>query len=163
MNDLIVKKIKEARLERGLTQHDLAEHLGRSTASISELERGKVQINASDLYQVAQLTNKPIEYFYGEEYGEQEIQDLIAIIRKQPLEIRSQSIETTKLLLQMQQIGDIIRENPDKDLSIEELQSFLAAFIVFSKQVNDLTEKMNDIREKLISELKAQGIDLSIN
>jgi hypothetical protein len=45
----------------------------------------------------------------------------------------------------MQQISDMIKENPDKDLSIEELQSFFSAFIVFSKQINDLTAKMNGI------------------
>jgi transcriptional regulator with XRE-family HTH domain len=163
MNEIIVKRIKEARLERSLTQHDLAEYLGRSTAAISELERGKVQATAHDLYLIAQLLNKPIEYFYGEEYGEPEIHDLIAVLRKQPAEVRTQSIETTKLILQMQQIGDIIREEPEKDLSIEELQSFLGAFITFSKQINDLTIKMNDIRDKLIQELKAQGIDLSVS
>ncbi len=63
MNDLIVKRIKEARIERRFTQQDIAKHLGRSTAAISELERGKVQVSASDLYQIAQLLNKPIEYF----------------------------------------------------------------------------------------------------
>lgn len=44
MNEIIVKRIKEARLERGYTQHDLAEHLGRSTAAISELEREKSRL-----------------------------------------------------------------------------------------------------------------------
>ena len=75
MNDLIVKRIKEARLERGLTQQNLAKHLGRSTASISELERGKVQVTASDLFLIAQLLNKPIEYFYGEEFSDKDIQE----------------------------------------------------------------------------------------
>ena len=67
MNEIIVKRIKEARLERRLTQHNLAEHLGRSTAAISELERGKVQVTASDLYQISQMLNKPIEFFYNED------------------------------------------------------------------------------------------------
>ncbi|MCZ7553156.1 MAG: helix-turn-helix domain-containing protein [Anaerolineales bacterium] len=161
MNDAIVKRIKEARQERGLTQHDLAEHLGRSTAAISELERGKVQVTAADLYLIAQLLNKPIEYFFGEEFGDSEIQDLIAVMRKQPLEVRTQSIQTTKLILQMQQIGDIVKNDPDKELPFDEIQTFFTAFLAFSKQINELTVKMNDIRDKLIQELKSQGVDLS--
>jgi len=161
MNDMIVKRIRDARLERSLTQHDLAEHLGRSTAAISELERGKVQVTASDLYLLAQLLNKPIEYFYGEEYGEKEILDLIAVFRKQSPEQRAQSIETTKLILQMQQISDIAKEKPDRKFTFEELQGSFSAFLAFSKNINDLTAKMNDVRDKLIQELKAQGIDIT--
>lgn len=159
MNETIVKRIKDARLERGLTQHDLADHLGRSTAAISELERGKVQVTASDLYQIAQLLNKPIEYFFGEEYGDTEIQDLIAFIRKQPPEIRAQSVETTKFLLSMQQWGDIAKANPDKEFTFEELQGFFSGFLKFSDQINDLTTQMNAIRDVLIQELKSKGID----
>jgi len=54
--------------------------LGITASTISELERGEVQISASDIYQIAQILNKPIEFFYGEEYGEKEIQDLITIL-----------------------------------------------------------------------------------
>jgi transcriptional regulator with XRE-family HTH domain len=160
MNEIIVKRIRDARLERSLTQHDLAEHLGRSTAAISELERGKVQVTASDLYLIAQLLNKPIEYFFGEEYGDTEIQDLIAVIRKQTPEIRTQSIETTKFLVQMQQLGDIANANPDKEFTFEELQDFFSGFLKFTKQINDLTPQMNAIRDMLIQELKSRGMEL---
>jgi transcriptional regulator with XRE-family HTH domain len=162
MNEIIVKLIKEARLERGLTQHDLAKHLGRSTAAISELERGKVQVSASNLYQIAQLTNKPIEYFFGEEYGEKEIQDMIAILRKETPEARAQSIATTAMLLRIQEIGDKLKDDPEKELSIDELKDFFSSFIAFSKYLNDITAQVNDIRDKLLHELKLQGIDLSI-
>lgn len=85
---------------------------------------------------------------------------LIAVIRKQPAQDRNQAINAMQLLLQMQVIGDSIRENPDKDLSTEELQSFLSGFVAYSKYINELTAQMNDIRDKLTQELKAQGIEL---
>jgi transcriptional regulator with XRE-family HTH domain len=160
MNDLIVKRIKEARIERRFTQQDIAKHLGRSTAAISELERGKVQVSASDLYQIAQLLNKPIEYFFGEEYGESEIQDLIAVLRKQPPEVRTQSIETTQFLLLMQQWGDIAKADPDKEFTFEELQGLFSGFLKFSDQINNLTARMNNIRDMLIQELKSRGLEL---
>ncbi len=64
-------RIKQARLEKNLTQNELAKHLDRSKSSISQLEKGFINISAVDLYQLAQLLEKPIEYFYGsEKYGE---------------------------------------------------------------------------------------------
>ena len=60
----------------------------------------------------------------------------------------------------MQVISDLIKNDPDKDLSTEELPSFLSAFIAYSKYINVLTILMNDIRDKLTQELKAQGIEL---
>ena len=63
MNEQIVGRIKKARIERGYTQKDLGNHLGRSAASISELERGNVQVNAADLYDIANFFNKPMYIF----------------------------------------------------------------------------------------------------
>ena len=63
MNEIIVKRIKAARMERGLTQQNLADQLGRTAAALSDLERGKVQVTASDLLKLARYLNKPIEYF----------------------------------------------------------------------------------------------------
>ena len=39
MNKEIVKRIKDARLEKGLTQQDIANYLGKTAAAISDLER----------------------------------------------------------------------------------------------------------------------------
>ena len=55
MNNIIVKRIRDVRKERGLTQQDLANILDKTAAAISDLERGKVQVNASDLYKIATL------------------------------------------------------------------------------------------------------------
>ena len=96
MNEKIAKRIREARKERGLTQQDLANQLGRTAAAISDLERGKVQVNATDLYQISQFLNRPIEYFYGEDYLGSDVQDLIAIIRKMPKDIRKEILPNKK-------------------------------------------------------------------
>jgi transcriptional regulator with XRE-family HTH domain len=54
-----------ARFERGLTQQDIADHLGKTAAAISEMVRGKVQVSASALSKFAVLPDKSIELFYG--------------------------------------------------------------------------------------------------
>ena len=160
MNELITKRIREARKERGLTQQDLANHLGRTAAAISDLERGKVQVGAVDLYHISKLLNKPIEYFYGEDFGRKDIEDLIATIRKQSPEQIANTVETTNMLLQMQEIGDSI-EGMKEEPSIEKIREFYNIFIPFSTIINNLTQQLNELRENLDKELKIQGIDIN--
>ena len=102
MNELIVKRIKDARIERGLTQKDLADHLGRTAAAISDLERGKVQISASDLYKLAVFLGKPVEYFYGINYSGKEIEDVIALIREIDPETDGELFPTISLFMEYQ-------------------------------------------------------------
>jgi len=151
---------KKARIERGYTQKELGNHLGRSAASISELERANVQVNAADLYSISKFLNKPIEYFYGEEDGENEIKDLIAILRRQSPEAMNQSIMVISLIIQMQEVSDKLNENPDEDPSIDDIRKFLDAFIQYQEYLNKLSINLDEIKSKLINELKEQGIDL---
>ena len=109
MNEIIVKRIKAARMERGLTQQNLADQLGRTAAALSDLERGKVQVTASDLLKLARYLNKPIEYFYGEEYIGDDVQDLIAIIRRMDPGIRALQLPIIKSILLVQQKSDEIK------------------------------------------------------
>lgn len=118
MNEIIVKRIKAARVERGLTQQDLADQLGRTAAAISDLERGKVQVTAGDLFKLARYLNKPIEYFYGEEYIGDDVQDLIAIIRRTDPDIRALQIPIIKSILLMQQKSDEIKLLDTKDEAV---------------------------------------------
>ncbi|NPV75543.1 MAG: helix-turn-helix transcriptional regulator [Anaerolineae bacterium] len=159
-NEEIAERIKLARKERGFTQSELAELLNRTPSNISDIERSRVQVSAVDLYLISQFLNKPIEYFYGEEFRENDIQDLVAVIRKQPPEVRKESIRITKMLLAMQQMGDKF-QGDDKKPSIEEIQEFFTSFITFAKNVNEINDKVNKIRDMFIKSLKEQGIDLT--
>ena len=46
------------------------------------MERGKVQVSASELLIIANLLNTPIEFFYGEEIGDQYTSDIVTYIEK---------------------------------------------------------------------------------
>jgi len=159
-NQKIAERTKQTRKERSFTQAELAELLNRTASNISDIERSRVQVSAVDLYLIAQFLNKPIEYFYGEEYRENDIQDLVAVIRKQPPEARKDSIQTTKLLLSMQQLGDKLQGN-DKKPSIEEIQEFLTSFISFSDKLNEMSREANKVRNMVVNALKEQGIDIT--
>ena len=159
MNNLIVNRIKAARSERGLTQKDLAEHLKKTQASISDLEKGKVQVSASDLYDIAQLLNKPIEYFYGEEIGDVEIQDIVAVMRKLPPQNRKSSLAITNMILQMQSKVEEVEKYPkDKEVPIEEVQEFYNLFAPFAIAINEMSKKINEMKDKFDEELKLRQI-----
>ena len=83
MKETIGKKIAEAREQRGLTQKDLADFLElKSPQAVSEIERGKVNIAAADLYKLADYLTKPIAYFYGDYFDSPEREDAIALVKQ---------------------------------------------------------------------------------
>lgn len=58
------KLIRQAREEIGMTQALLAEVLGRRQASLSEIENGKMEPDASTLGKLATILGKPLDYFF---------------------------------------------------------------------------------------------------
>lgn len=58
------ERIRQAREAQGLSQHELAERVGRDQRSVSEYESGKRRIYAHDLPNFAQALNVPIAYFF---------------------------------------------------------------------------------------------------
>lgn len=64
INHYIRGRIKQARTEANETQEDLAKILGKSRVAVSDIERGRVEIGASDLTYIAHHYKKPISYFY---------------------------------------------------------------------------------------------------
>jgi len=63
-NRYIREKVRQARIESGESQEDLAKAFGKSRVTISDMERGRVEISASDLSWIAAHFEKPISYFY---------------------------------------------------------------------------------------------------
>ena len=63
-NQYIREKIRLARNDAQESQEDLAKALQKSRVSISDIERGRVEISAADLGWIAAHYEKPISYFY---------------------------------------------------------------------------------------------------
>ena len=57
----IGKKIKEARLERNLTQMNLADAMGVSYQAVSNWENGKTEPDIDTLTKLAEVTNVTVE------------------------------------------------------------------------------------------------------
>jgi transcriptional regulator with XRE-family HTH domain len=58
--------VREARKDVGISQADLAELMMTRQATISDIENGKVEINLSQLLQLSQALEKPIDFFIPE-------------------------------------------------------------------------------------------------
>ncbi|GEM_PF-3562607 len=65
------QRIRKARKEAGISQERLADKLGLSGNNvISRWENGIGSISVEQLAKIADLTHRPISYFFGEEGGE---------------------------------------------------------------------------------------------
>lgn len=161
MNERIVSKIKEARIEMEYTQKDLATHLGKTAAAISDLERGKVQVSANDLYKISQFLLKPIEYFYGEDYGNKEFLELVAMVRNQKPDIRSNAIGLATLMLRLEELGKKLALLPKgEEMPPENIKEFYNLYVVFSIVINNTTDKLKEFKQIFDNELKIRNINL---
>ena len=60
--------IRKARTEANMSQAELAEKARFRQAAISQVETGKREVSSTDLLMLSQALNKPILYFFPEEY-----------------------------------------------------------------------------------------------
>ena len=58
-----VKRLKQARVEAGLTQAEVAEKLGSSQSWVSKIELGELRVEATLLNRLAKLYGKKVDYF----------------------------------------------------------------------------------------------------
>jgi transcriptional regulator with XRE-family HTH domain len=59
----LIRRIKEAREEAGLTQVQVATALARPMSFVSKCEKGERRIDPIDLAKFAAIYDKPFEYF----------------------------------------------------------------------------------------------------
>ncbi len=64
---LVGEKIKKARVEKSLSQEDLAEKIGVSRMMVSRYELGNSEVSIENLQKISKVLEKTISYFFGEE------------------------------------------------------------------------------------------------
>lgn len=62
------KLIKNARVEADISQEELAERAYLKQSSISKIEAGNRSLSAEDILYLSHALNKPINYFFAEEF-----------------------------------------------------------------------------------------------
>ncbi|GAA6208546.1 hypothetical protein NBRC116601_18390 [Cognatishimia sp. WU-CL00825] len=86
MNDQLKRnigqRVKSARLQRGLTQADLADAINKAFETISNIERGKTAPNFSTLADIAEALELPLKDFF--DFGDAEVgparQELLLVL-----------------------------------------------------------------------------------
>lgn len=64
VNNYFRMRVKQARLDAGETQADLARILEKTRVAVSDLERGRVAVSAADLSIIAAHYGLPVSFFY---------------------------------------------------------------------------------------------------
>ena len=59
----LIQRLRQARLEAGLTQVEAGKKLKKPQAYLSKVERGERRIDAVELNELAKLFGKPLDYF----------------------------------------------------------------------------------------------------
>lgn len=81
--ELIGKRVKKARKEKGITQEKFAEELGVSVSFVSQVETGEKKFNLSRISEVSKILERPISYFVDgyEGKSEDELQEVIELLK----------------------------------------------------------------------------------
>jgi len=62
-HNLIVERLKKARLESGLGQIEVAKKLGKTQSYLSKIESGQRRFDVLQLKEFAKLYKKPLDFF----------------------------------------------------------------------------------------------------
>lgn len=68
---IFCQKLKKARVEAGLKQEDVARHMNLPISAICVMETGTRKIDVFELIELANLYNKPVEWFFHEDNNPQ--------------------------------------------------------------------------------------------
>ncbi len=176
MNRIIGDSIKKLRIEKNLSQHEVAKKLGYSQSMWSKIEKGKIQLRARELYSIARYFNVTMEAFFQdpkaikddilynfEHYGintfvtssfvlgeKRKIEDLIIEILKNPKEPRY--LECLPALL-WKQLNTINFDQLIERCYQEKLQNRLGFIIDVTLKLENKNKKLQAVYNK-IKELK---------
>ena len=59
----IIERLKTARIEAMLAQHEVAEKLGKPQSYISKIESGERRLDVAEMKKLAAIYNKTVDYF----------------------------------------------------------------------------------------------------
>ncbi len=70
------KRLELARIEKGISQLELAQQIGLSQGMVGKYERGLNRIPPDSLVKISEILEKPISYFYGETDSAENMQQI---------------------------------------------------------------------------------------
>ncbi|MEZ4904963.1 MAG: helix-turn-helix transcriptional regulator [Spirosomataceae bacterium] len=105
MMKTITEQIRVSRLQKGLSQENMADLLGISTTAYGDIERGKTEMTLPRLYQIAEVLNENIGMLLGEDsVHQQELQRL----ELEKLKAEKEKLQIENQYLREKLVGKII-------------------------------------------------------
>ncbi len=98
MKHSLPERIRLQRLQRGLSQENMADLLSLSTTAYGDIERGKTDLTLSRLSQIATVLDmSPVALLTEEAISAQ-------VVESQPAEITNHELETLRLTVEKQRV-----------------------------------------------------------
>ena len=157
------EKIREYRTKSGKTQQDLAILLDKTTASISDLERGKVNVTGVELSKISDYLNVPVSHFFQVQPDDEYTQKVLYAIQSEPKETRANSIKMVMMYLEIQSLAKKLLAKPDKSYSPDELGDLVTKILTFQNQYKLMTSQLDSVVDSLLQVLNDNGITLPNN
>lgn len=76
-NKHIGTRLSQARKSKGMTQGLLADHMGLSRSALVKVESGQRGLSASELFNISEILEVPMDYFFLSTYDETSIQSMV--------------------------------------------------------------------------------------
>lgn len=161
MRKIIADKIKQAREEKKITQKDLADHLGKNAVSVSDIERNRVEVSAIEIYEIAKFLNKPIEYFFGEDFNGKEIQEIIMMLRKQSNADIRELYKPIRLFIELKNAQNDAKKFPqNQKIPKEKILEYRKTVYPLADTLNEMTEKINKLLDNLNKEAQIKKVEI---
>ena len=115
-------QIQKARMEAGMSQEELSNYIYKRRATVSDIENGKGEVDASTLALLAHILNKPLGYFYPSYlYQELKQEDLTPLENELLIQFRQIVDDTLQevVIKQVKAMGDFDPKNLVLDLLSE--------------------------------------------
>lgn len=130
----LLERIKELRIQKGLSQSEIASHLGIKQSNYGKLERGENQFTIDKLYVLAELFQVPVfMLFYVEEVDDEFV--------------NKEYHETLKAL---RETNNILNQSINtQQASIKHLIWVMKQYRIFFQQMVEYNENLKEYVEKL--------------
>lgn len=100
--DILAENIRHARIQRKLSQEELAERVNVSANYIYQIESGRVHMGLAALLKIKEVLGMPARELFGEEeyeiHNQQEIKEILLIIGRAPKKERTILLDTIRSL-----------------------------------------------------------------
>lgn len=120
--------LKRIRIEKGISQKQMADRLGFAQSNFNKIENGISELTVNRLFEIAQILDVPVIEIlgFGEVSKNQEVTSLKERIKELELQIEEVNLFSEKIALLFSKINSSAnKESPEKTQNQKEFEEFV--------------------------------------